>query len=282
MQIDQTARTHNIYSIKAPKIEWLNYFNKGLITESINNNINTEENPKNKLFIDPKYNIKSNIFNNPQEINEQLKSRSLNNEFSLDANSIYFSNSTNKSNTHKNSINNFIKQNKIFTLEKEDITSYEPSNYNNTNNNYTLRSNNKQKNNINKKITPDNSSLFGFKDSYDYPINELRQFPSSYCMLYKKKKNMKINDVDGYNNNLYKKEGDINKNTQDIFINRTLPQMRVLSNYGLVSDEDYEMYENVQRNNLMNKAINNAKNGELVHIYNFNNNGIFLKDKDRK
>ena len=273
----QNAHT-TIYTVKTPKIEWLNYFNKGLITESINNNITTEENPKNKLFLDPKYNIKSNIFNNPEEINEQLKSRNLNNELSFDINSI--TNSTIKSNTHKNSVSNCIKHNKIFSLEKEDITSYDPSNYNNSKKTFKLRNNNKQKNNDNKKVTPNNSSLFAIKDSNDYP-NRLKQYPSTYCMLYKKKKNMKINDGDGYNNkSSYKKDGDINKSIHDIFINRTSPQMRVLSNYGLVSDMDYEMYENVQKNNLMNKILNNTKNGELVHIYNFNNNSaIFFKDK---
>ena len=112
---------------------------------------------------------------------------------------------------------------------------------NNINNNIIISDdNNLDKNNQNKnknKINLRNKNKFNFR-GYD---------KSSYALRHKMEKDYKNNE------HFHPNEEKPEIVNQNILLGRTLPEMIVLNNYGLVSDEDYEFYKNIIK-------LNNEKN----------------------
>lgn len=133
----------------------------------------------------------------------------------------------------------------IKTNKRRDNKNYTDKKINNYRNKNYLKNNLSHWNNLRKKKdNKNNNNNLKYNYMNDYPKYDW----SSYAMRHKMEKNIKI---DGHFHPNEEKPIKINKN---LFFGRTLPEMIVLNNYGLVSDIDCENYqnmiENYKKNNL--------------------------------
>ena len=200
------------------KIEWINYFNNELKIESISNHINDNSNIKiennNNLLTKKNNNIvqrhkrnNKNIFIYEEETIDFHKYNNLN----------LFKN-RNKNTKFKN-INNKSKRN-----EKKYKGSIEKSQKKVNNNEYLEKiMDNSRKNSNRKKIFQKNK--YNNEYSYANRFRFKRNLKAITCHFPSKEKTITSND--------------------DILFERTLPQMYVLNNYGLVNDEEYELYKKI-------------------------------------
>ena len=136
---------------------------------------------------------------------------------------------------------------------------------------------NKNINNSAKKKNTKQKNVYG--DHKNNKINlrngfnsELRRYEpfSSYAMRHKMAKNFKINEH--FHPNEEKPVFYYNK----ILLGRTLPEMIVLNDYGLVSDDDYKMYQDIANYNKHNKL----KYKNKIKKYHRNYNGNFINNTD--
>jgi hypothetical protein len=104
----------------------------------------------------------------------------------------------------------------------------------------------------------------------NYNIDHRRYDPLlSYALRHKLEKKYKLN---GHFHPNEEKPSMVDKN---IFLGRTMPEMIVLNNYGLVNDDDYELYQNIVKYNKLNNKRNKRYNLKDYCInVNYNNNII--------
>ena len=217
-----------VRNLRFNKIEWFNYFNNEITIESINNNINDLNDISNiKIEI-----IKNILTNKKNNIVQRNKKRNKNifiyDEKTID-NTTYNKLIINNNRKKKTKIKNMNNKNyKSKRIGKNNTEISEKSKINMNNNHYLEKSMDKlNKNSIIKNIYRSDRYY------YDY----------SYVKRFKLKKSLKSNR----NYRPSKERAKITKN--NIIIERTLPEMHALNNYGLVNDKEYEIY----------KKINNMK-----------------------
>ena len=312
------------------KYEWINYFNEGLIVESINNHINNSLNNNYNINYDKnnKYNINNinytiHISNNINEKNKEIiqEKETIINKGLYENKNYFFSNikelygpkklisfdyqekitidnisdKTKLFKDNKNNNNNLINKNienddkdfknKTFKnviiidnqKDKDNLRCKKtPNNKNKRNksvdlnedknnnnkrknnddkdkeyNNYTNKKNNNRKNN-NNKLENNKKKKNNLRNKFNF---DLRGYDdkSSYALRHKMEKEYHNND------HFHPNEEKPQKITKNILLGRTLPEMIVLNNYGLVSDSDYELYKNIiefsNKNNIKTKLI---------------------------
>ena len=125
-------------------------------------------------------------------------------------------------------------------------------------NNIKYRNNNSKNKNMNNNLKS------------NYNIDHRRYDPLlSYALRHKLEKKYKLN---GHFHPNEEKPTMIDKN---ILLGRTMPEMIVLNNYGLVNDDDYELYQNIVKYNKLNNKRNKRYNLKDYCInVNYNNNII--------
>ena len=135
------------------------------------------------------------------------------------------------------------------------------------------KDNNKDKNNKNNiKYRNNNSKNENTNNNLNsnYNIDHRRYDPLlSYALRHKLEKKYKLN---GHFHPNEEKPTMIDKN---ILLGRTMPEMIVLNNYGLVNDDDYELYQNIVNYNKLNNKRNKRYGLKDYYINgNYNNNII--------
>ena len=217
-----------VSNLRFNTIEWINYFNNEITIESISNHIND-------LNDIPNFKIENNktiLTNKRNNIVQRNKKRSKNiliyDEKTIHCktyNKLNLNNNTEKKTKFKNIKN---KNNKSKRIGKTNTEISKKSEIKKSTNNYLEKSmDNLKKKSIKKNINKSNRYY------YEY----------SYAKRFKFKKSLKTNHY--YRPS--KEKTIIAKN--NFLIERTLPEMHALNNYGLVNDKDYELY----------KKINNMK-----------------------
>ena len=111
-------------------------------------------------------------------------------------------------------------------------------------------------NNVKNKNNYDNNPKFDYRTRYN---NE-----SSYAQRHKMRKQY---ELDGHFHPNEEKPITIGDH---IFLGRTLPEMIVLNNYGMVNDNDYEMFQKILNYNKLNKK-RTIKKSQLKSYKNNNN-----------
>ena len=111
-------------------------------------------------------------------------------------------------------------------------------------------------NNVKNKNNYDNNPIFDYRTRYN---NE-----SSYAQRHKMRKQY---ELDGHFHPNEEKPITIGDH---IFLGRTLPEMIVLNNYGMVNDNDYEMFQKILNYNKLNKK-RTIKKSQLKSYKNNNN-----------
>ena len=200
------------------KNEWIDYFNNELTIESINNHLDISSNKATNLTLIKKKN--------------------------------YLSNNKNINNIKRIYISEEVISSKDFNIINKLKTKFNDNSLRNINKNRIIKFkiNEIKKNNMkiyacpNRKISNNPKSCFKIKRHQDKNKRNYsclsEYYGASYAKRHKYEKEHKIKN--DYNKN--KKKDDIsNKN---ILFERTLPEMIVLNNFGLVNDEDYEFYKN--------------------------------------
>ena len=111
-------------------------------------------------------------------------------------------------------------------------------------------------NNVKNKNNYENNPKFDYRTRYNYE--------SSYAQRHKMKKQY---ELDGHFHPNEEKPITIGDH---IFLGRTLPEMIVLNNYGMVNDNDYEMFQKILNYNKLNKK-RTIKKSQLKFYKNNNN-----------
>ena len=227
-------REDKVRKNKFNRIEWINCFNNEITIESISNQLNNNSKSEPKNFKKKLTNKNYNILNQNSHNNKVI--------YIEEEEFIYFPNNHNLR-TNKNNDRTFINKNRNIKInnrenKKKNTRSVENKKKENDNklkqgiNNIEYKekskSNKKNKSEINKTK---------YMQSYTYNARP------SYAKRHKIKKGLKINQFFSPN----KKK--VNVTNNNIWIERTLPEMKVLNNFGLVNDEEYEFY----------KKLNNIK-----------------------
>lgn len=120
--------------------------------------------------------------------------------------------------------------------------------------------------------TNDNKNKNNYKNDHKFNYRTRYDFEPSYAKRHKLKKEYKI---DGHFHPNEEKPTYIDK---EILLGRTLPEMIVLNNYGMVSDDDYEMYQKILN---YNKTHRHIRNDRVYHLNNTNNNsGNYINNTD--
>ena len=130
--------------------------------------------------------------------------------------------------------------------------SYDRNKLNNISNGYPHNKTNNAKN----KNSYDNNPKFDYRTRYN--------FESSYAQRHKMKKQY---ELDGHFHPNEEKPITIGDH---IFLGRTLPEMIVLNNYGMVNDNDYEMFQKILNYNKLHKK-KTIKKSDLKYYQNNNN-----------
>ena len=213
-----------VSNLRFNKIEWINYFNNEITIESISNHINDLndfsnfkiENNKNVLT-----NKKNNIVQRNKKRNKNILIYDEKTIHCMTYNKLNINNNNEKKTNFKN-IKNKNKKSKRIGKNNTEIS--EKSEIKKSNNNYLEKSmDNLKKNSIKKNIHKSNRYYYEF----------------SYAKRFKYKRNFKSNHY--YRPS--KEKTIITKN--NFLIERTLPEMHALNNFGLVNDKDYELYKKV-------------------------------------
>ena len=211
-------KVRKYYLIK--QVEWINYFNNELTIESINNNLNNCSNKnivKNHLMHKKKY-----IYTNNKSKRENI--------YIFEEDNFYIHNN-NKLKTIKINKVKFRNEDKknFFMLEKEEglikKEIIEKQSKNNDNSNY-----------LNK------AGYTNKKQSKNNKKNNLKYKKYKYLSYAKRHKVQK----ESKNNHYFL----LNKGKElfmknNILIERTLPEIYVLNNNGLLNDDDYELYKRI-------------------------------------
>ena len=262
------------------KIEWLNCFNENLIIESISNKLitSTNHNKKSKALDKRKKNLfnktnisVNNIFIKINSVNKKSMYKNYflnkNEEFSKEGN--YSSDKIKElCNTHRKMLSFEFQENismseflKKYNKRIKVVKKHDSKNENEKNNkslNYSemnsSRLKNRQQKNKSSDLKGDNNLKKNNEknNKYNWLVNNHKGYfkkndlNSSYALRHKIGKDFGINGHFNPNEDRNK----IIKNK--IILGRTLPEMIVLNNYGLVSDEDYLMYQKIVNYNKVN------------------------------
>lgn len=228
----------------------------------------TIDNLSNKLNL-----FKENNYKNENNEEEDFKNKKYKNVIVINN-----ENEKEKSNDKKN--NNEIKlknkNNKKNNINKNKSVDTKDENYNKKKKNKNKEiNNNKNKGNLsdrNYNLKNNSQDKNNEKDN----LKKMQQYnfrryepQSSYALRYKKGKNYKLN---GHFHPNEEKPVFIDKK---IALGRTLPEMIVLNNYGLVNDDDYIMYQKIVNYNKLHNKRN--KKNDLKSYY-MNNSGNNVND----
>ena len=114
----------------------------------------------------------------------------------------------------------------------------------------------------NKTKNDKNKNNYGNNPKFDYRTRY--NYESSYAQRHKMKKQY---EIDGH---FHPNEDKPITIGDHIFLGRTLPEMIVLNNYGMVNDNDYEMFQKILNYNKLNKKRTIKKS--QLKFYKDNNN----------
>ena len=210
------------------KIEWINYFNNELKIESINNQLDDKNNNSNKT----KKNFKNKL---TKKNNICIKNKSKKDViiiFSEEEKSESSNNKNLKQNKNKKILRNKYKKNIKLLNKFENANCYSKSIE-------AKEINNKSSQNKNN-IAYLQNARYQSKDKLENNNkNNLRLNKYSELSYAKRYKNKKDLNVKYY---LFPHEDKLTIGN-NFLIERTLPEMKVLNNYGLVNDKDYEFHK---------------------------------------
>ena len=220
------------------QIEWINYFNNELTIESLNNNLDNFLKDKNTKDNDIKSNLiltkkKNNICKNSNFKNTK-------NTYIIEEEIVSFQNNiiTKEIKTNKEIFRNKFKKN-IVNLIKAENGDIKPK--------YKEEEEKSIHDNLDKKgKKPRYLNKRNCNNKKKYGTNKINYFKTnrheilSYAKIHKYRKKFKKENC--YSSSNKGKTSYVNNN---ILIERTLPEMYVLNNFGLLNDDDYEFYKKI-------------------------------------